>query len=261
MITDLLRLIDLAAEVIPQNRETSLESLKIIGHRGATGPGSNENLLASFAACKTSGIWGVEMDVRWTKDGVPVVLHDDSPERIFGNRLGAVAQVEFSRLRAQLKQLPTFAELVELIGKDCHLMIEVKEPLTEPRERSLLQALSGLKPERNYHLLTLHPEYLASATQIPRRAFVYVTELHPLKASKFVLERGWGGIAGHYFLLHPTLRARHHAAGQLVGVGFVNGINNLYRQIRLKADWIFSDRAVQLHHQIRAYLDHDKASS
>lgn len=49
----------------------------IIGHRGAKGRGT-VNTLAAMRYALEQGADGLEFDVRLTKDGIPVVVHDDS---------------------------------------------------------------------------------------------------------------------------------------------------------------------------------------
>ena len=52
----------------------------VYAHRGwGTAP---ENSLASIKATKEKGYYGVEIDVRFTKDNVPVLLHDSSINRV-----------------------------------------------------------------------------------------------------------------------------------------------------------------------------------
>ncbi len=48
------------------------------GHRGARGL-APENTIAGFAAALAAGVTTLEMDVRLTRDGVPVVFHDPRP--------------------------------------------------------------------------------------------------------------------------------------------------------------------------------------
>ena len=53
---------------------------QLIAHRGwGTAP---ENSLAAFKETKANGFYGFELDVRFTKDNVPVVLHDATIERV-----------------------------------------------------------------------------------------------------------------------------------------------------------------------------------
>ena len=54
--------------------------MKIFGHRGS--PSTHpENTLISFKAAHKAGVHGIELDVQLTKDGVPVVIHDERVDR------------------------------------------------------------------------------------------------------------------------------------------------------------------------------------
>jgi glycerophosphoryl diester phosphodiesterase len=57
----------------------------IIGHRGAAAV-APENTLASFARALNDGADGIEFDVRLSRDGVPVIIHDATLKRTAGLR-------------------------------------------------------------------------------------------------------------------------------------------------------------------------------
>ena len=57
----------------------------IIAHRGAS-KHAPENTLAAFKRAIDAGADGIELDVRLAKDGVAVVFHDSSLERIAGRK-------------------------------------------------------------------------------------------------------------------------------------------------------------------------------
>jgi len=71
----------------------------IIGHRGASAS-APENTLSAFKSAFDDGAGGIELDVRLSRDGVPVVIHDATlPGKRLRKRL-------ISRLTsAQLKQI------------------------------------------------------------------------------------------------------------------------------------------------------------
>ena len=52
----------------------------ILGHRGASAI-APENTLAAFSRAMLDGADGIEFDVRLSRDGVPVVIHDASLRR------------------------------------------------------------------------------------------------------------------------------------------------------------------------------------
>ena len=54
---------------------------KIFAHRGASGY-APENTLEAFKLAIIQGADGIELDVQLTKDGVPVVIHDETIDRV-----------------------------------------------------------------------------------------------------------------------------------------------------------------------------------
>jgi glycerophosphoryl diester phosphodiesterase len=69
-----------------------------IGHRGCAGE-VPENTLASFERGVADGAAVIETDVHLTRDGVPVLIHDDDVARV-SDRAGAVRDFDWSALRA-----------------------------------------------------------------------------------------------------------------------------------------------------------------
>ena len=69
----------------------------ILGHRGAAGS-APENTLASFARGLADGAQVLETDVHATRDGVPVLLHDERVDRTTDGS-GAIAALDFAALQ------------------------------------------------------------------------------------------------------------------------------------------------------------------
>ncbi|MFF0473095.1 glycerophosphodiester phosphodiesterase [Streptomyces sp. NPDC004284] len=61
-----------------------MRSVTAVGHRGDPYR-VRENTLRSIASAIERGADAVEIDVRLTKDGVPVLLHDDTLKRLWGH--------------------------------------------------------------------------------------------------------------------------------------------------------------------------------
>ena len=70
---------------------------RTIGHRGARGY-APENTLAGIRTAAEQGVCWVEVDVKLTRDGVPILMHDDTVDRTTDGR-GAVASMDFADLR------------------------------------------------------------------------------------------------------------------------------------------------------------------
>lgn len=108
---------------------------KIWAHRGASGH-APENTLPAFELAHMLGADGIELDVQLTKDGVPVVIHDERVDRVSDGR-GRVKDFCLEELRtldvgrafpAYGKVIiPTLAEVYDLVGKtDMTINLELK---------------------------------------------------------------------------------------------------------------------------------------
>ena len=99
-------------------------------HRGLHGEGRAENSLSAFSAAVDAG-FGIELDVRLSKDGVMVVFHDDTLTRVAGidKRVDelTLAELKECRLLGTEDTVPTFREVLELIDGKVPLLIEIKE--------------------------------------------------------------------------------------------------------------------------------------
>lgn len=97
-----------------------------IGHRGAC-THARENTLEAFALASDLGADMWELDVRPTRDGVPVVSHDDHLLRVFGVdvRICDLTAAELAVLPGTA--VPTFAEVAALARKrGAGLYVELK---------------------------------------------------------------------------------------------------------------------------------------
>lgn len=70
---------------------------KVIGHRGAKAY-APENTLASIHTAADMGIEWVELDVKLTRDGEPIIMHDETLERTT-NGIGNVADMKLEDIR------------------------------------------------------------------------------------------------------------------------------------------------------------------
>lgn len=104
-----------------------------IAHRGLheAAAGAPENSLAAFARAAEAG-YPIELDVQISRDGAAVVFHDDTLERMTGNK-GEVSR----RSAAELTQLsllgsdqgiPLLEEVLDLVAGRVPLIIELKNP-------------------------------------------------------------------------------------------------------------------------------------
>lgn len=99
-----------------------------LAHRGLHGDGVVENTRSAFAAAAAQG-YGVELDVRLSGDGVPVVVHDATLERLTGSpdRVARRTAAELGQLRLLERDegIPTLAEALAVL-RHTPVMVELK---------------------------------------------------------------------------------------------------------------------------------------
>ena len=236
---------------IPQNmpdREV-LKKCKIVSHRGEYDNRTIwENTFPAFDAVFSKGVWGLELDIRWTKDLQPVVIHDPDCRRVFRTNI-IVSQVTLNELKAQIPLIPTLEETLERYGQKMHLMVELKQELyPDPHYQSQLlkNLFSSIRPVKDFHIVSLKPTMFQFADFVPKSALLPVAELNFRKFSELALQQKWGGLTGHYFFISKEMIEKHKAVQQKIGTGFVASRQSLFRELNRGVEWIFSNHAVKI---------------
>jgi glycerophosphoryl diester phosphodiesterase len=127
---------------------------RIVAHRGR-GFGRRENTAAAFAAVRAHGGFGVELDVRLTRDLVPVIHHDR--EVMLEGRAIPIDRLARAALPGYL---PTLHEALAALGGSLPIDLEVK-----PTRRSIRPALDALRGRR-VRLSSFSAAVLAEAREL-----------------------------------------------------------------------------------------------
>ena len=255
----LLRAVDRFHKHIKRSRPAfqRIDRCKIISHRGEyDNRRVFENTLAAFDRARDCGVWGIEFDIRWTRDLIPIVIHDSNTRRLF--RIGIdIGDVTFSRLNAALPVIPSLEYVIGRYGGDLHLMVEIKEELyPDPafQKRVLKAHFERLRPAADYHLISLSPRMLDLIDFLPSAALLGVAETNVVQMSELAIARNYGGLLGHYALVSRSILAKHRAAGQKVGTGYIGSQNCLFRELNRQVEWLFSNNGCLMQTRVLAAL-------
>ncbi|MFX1257456.1 MAG: glycerophosphodiester phosphodiesterase [Promethearchaeota archaeon] len=160
----------------------------IIGHRGANNL-APENTLKSFRKAIEAGADYIEFDIRQSKDGEIVIMHNDDIFITTGQE-GSIKKMTLEELRklncGEGEKIPTLQELIELARGKIGLQCEIKVPgLTEKlakkiKEENLtntsiissfmfIELLSLQKLNPNLKLGLLIPQYIKSSRILKRQ--------------------------------------------------------------------------------------------
>ncbi|MCB1518086.1 MAG: glycerophosphodiester phosphodiesterase [Hyphomicrobiaceae bacterium] len=104
-----------------------------IAHRGLhnAGAGIIENTLPAFERAIQGG-YGIECDLQMSGDGVPIVFHDETLDRLTGQsgRLSTLSAGQIDRVSikdsAEKASPPRFAALLDLVAGKVPLVVELK---------------------------------------------------------------------------------------------------------------------------------------
>ncbi|WP_405012243.1 glycerophosphodiester phosphodiesterase [Kitasatospora sp. NBC_01539] len=140
----------------------------VAGHRGAprTAP---ENTMAAFRAALDGGADWLETDVRTTRDGVPVLMHDDTVDRVTDGH-GGVADLTYEQIASlrvtagpgPAQPVPTLQELLDtLAGTGTRLLMEIKEQ-RDPEDAARI-ARTAAASGADVVLYSFFPDHLREA--------------------------------------------------------------------------------------------------
>ena len=213
------------------------EGSLVVAHRGASST-EPENTLAAFEAALRAGADVIELDVRLTADGVPVVLHDadvaattDGSGWVHEMTIDQVKRLDAGRAAGR-QEVPTLAEALDLAADlDGAIDLEVKnlpgEPAFDSPDESVLSAaldvvaasrFEGPLLVSSFNWVTIERSK-ALAPQLPT-GFLTIAAIDAHAALVYVRERE------HDFVLPQTpalldageeFVARAHEAGVRVG--------------------------------------------
>lgn len=228
----------------------------IIAHRGASAY-APENTRAAFELAREMGADGFECDVHLSKDGVPVVIHDDNLKRVCGINVH-VASLPVRLLKKRDvgswfagkfsdQRILTLEETLALAKPRFVCMVEVKDSGDDGTNERLVQEVAltlkgahasacsfdldictGLKGR----LPGLHVDWIEGASKLISRT------LSPRIARKLGLD----GVSSDYRHLTAARVKEAHAAGLRVDAWTVNRAASVKRLANIGVDAIETDK-------------------
>lgn len=233
---------------VPTDFKQTIRQQKIIAHRGVHQNGlAQENTLKAFDLALENKLWGIEFDIQWTNDTVPVIHHDAHLGQHFAKPNIRIDAISFRELHQLAPAIPTLQQVVDRFGKRLHFMIELKTSAdTEQKRQSLQTALAGLMPIIDYHFMSLRPEPLDSITWLDPKALIDIAWFNVIPSLNNAIQKGHGGVAGHIVLMNSKISkiAKKHQIS--LGTGYIENQGTLYRENQRRIDWFFTDTPLDL---------------
>jgi len=212
-----------------------------IGHRGARFY-EPENTLRSFRKALELGVDAVELDVRRTRDGEIVVIHDAEVDRTTNGK-GLVSELTLKEIKSldagKGEKIPTLEEVLDFLDKRVKILMELKEAGIEDAVLKLVRE-KGL--ENNVVIISFLENALRRIRELDKNVetgLIYVRHENPVKTA---LELGANYVMPHYRFAHSALIKRAHENGLKVIVWTVNNEEEVREYAEKGVDGITSDR-------------------
>jgi glycerophosphoryl diester phosphodiesterase len=194
----------------------------------------------------------VEVDVRLSHDGIPVVIHDPLLDRTT-NGTGPVNEYTAKELKTldagKGEEIPTLEEVCSLVAGRCGLFLEIKEPGSED---PVCRVLNKNTPAHLY-VVSFHPESIVSVQAlIPgvKTGIIYARALPDLPEAA-------AGLGVHAILLKISLltgdMVKECRKRNLVTVSFTLDTPEEFRKAAdLRIDGIATDDPCRARHYFKS---------
>lgn len=210
----------------------------IIAHRGACAS-APENTLAAFRLAIEQGADGVELDVRLSRDGHLVVIHDATVERVAGTS-GEIAAMDLGSIRrldaGGGERIPLLAEVLDLARG--RLLVDIELKITGI-DAQVLAAVREAGMERDVLITSFHEDAVAAFHRLAPAVAVGLLQQWP------VLERadalGVPVYLPNVRALSENLVASCRRAGRRVIPWTIRSEAEARTALRLRVDGIIAD--------------------
>ncbi len=212
----------------------------IVGHRGARAVAPENTLRGIRAGMKCADY--VEVDVRLSHDGIPVLIHDARLDRTTSGT-GQVNDLTLIKLQAldagDGETIPTLLEVLPVVAQgNCGLVIEIKEPGSEEIICDIIRnSVSGKVMVVSFHFQSLS----IMKTRLPDLKTGIIVpathENHHIDDSWFLFD----SILPRLDFLTPGLVRRARHSGKQVIPWTLNTPGELKKAIRMGVDGVVTD--------------------
>ena len=212
-----------------------------VGHRGARAY-EPENTLRSFKKAIELGVDAVELDVRKTKDGQLVVIHDADVKRTT-NGEGLVSELTLKEIKSlsteKDEKIPTLEEALDCLGKKVRVFVELKEAGIEEQ---VLASIKKKGQEKNVVLVSFLEDALRKVRELDadvETGLIYAKHKNPLKAA-LDLKAQW--LLALYRFIHTANVQKAHENGLKVLVWTVNTPEEVAEMRKKGVDGLATDK-------------------
>ncbi len=219
----------------------SSKPFAVVAHRGASGY-EPENTLRAFKRALDMKADMIEADVRLSKDGIPVVIHDGSLDRTAGVH-GFVKDYTVDELRrfdvGLGEKIPLLSEALEFVKDRICFILEVKEVEASIPSLRMVEEMDMME---QILFASFHPEALRIISNSNREAYLCLIYSKPGRYMFEARDLGCIAVAPHYRLLSGRMVETAHNLKLKVNAWTIDDIETANRIVKMGIDAITTNK-------------------
>ncbi|HDI74527.1 MAG: glycerophosphodiester phosphodiesterase [Thermoprotei archaeon] len=220
--------------------------VQIVGHRGAAGYEPENTIRAIKKGIDCGADW-VEVDVRATKDGVLVLMHDDTVDRTTDGS-GYLRNLTFDEVRrldaGKGERVPTLEEALEVCKGLVGVLVEIKEPYIAENVARVVEEI-GLD---RVMIISFYPEALKRVKEISSLKTGLIYARNPIENLNRAVRLKVDSVQVHYSLLDREYVKLVKDRGLILCAWTVNSEREAIRVLNLGVDMITTDYPCLIRH-------------
>lgn len=212
----------------------------LIAHRGASAY-EPENTLSSFRKAIDMGADAIELDVRFTRDGIPIVIHDDDLKRVTGldKKVRDLTLDEVKKVRVMGREpIPTLEEVLNEIKGKTIIFMEIKELIDE---KSIVRILEEHKVIDHLLVISFNYDYLKKIKEMKNSIEIgLLTYVRPLPIDNAIKLKAMA-ILPRYNLITPNTVKEIHSKKLKVYTWTINDVSLALKMVNYGIDGFATD--------------------
>lgn len=214
----------------------------VIAHRGASAY-EPENTLRSVKKAIELGADMVEVDVRASKDGFIVVVHDEKVDRTTNGK-GFVQDMTLHELKlldaGHGESIPTLQEVIQLVKGKANLVIELKTCGTEKR---VVNIVKEMEFEKNVLITSFHHTILRKVKDSNQGIKTgIIISCRPVKPAQLALDARADAIFPKHIYADQSMVEEAHESGLMIFPWPIDSPEITRKLVKLEVDGIVTNK-------------------
>ena len=204
----------------------------VIAHRGASAY-APENTLTAFRKALEMHADAIEFDLRRSRDGVPVVIHDDNLKRVAGvdKKVSDLTVEELKKIKVfGSETIPTFEDVLREFANKIPMFIEIKD---EGIEETVVNLMRNYNAIENSIVISFNPNILSKIKELENKIEIgLISNTYPVPIDVVQKIKAFAILPKHTTVT-PRVVKEAHARNLKVYTWTINDVSTALKMITM----------------------------